>query len=442
MAAPTNLDFDVATPIVGFPASITQDVHDAGVTYTVYYSFVAPVTGLLSVFAFGGTGGSGYRPSILAYQGPDSSPSFLTSGGRNIPLQLQVAIGTQYFLRLTTSSGDPTPAILTLTLEFLTPAPVPIGSLLVNDDTEDFPAIALSATTDDTVLASFPDVVAGEAGDALDTGVMAFSDEYNDRLVVYTPDFTVLSSIDTSALGTPYIRTVNGTKFYVAFDGAGDVTVRDLLDTGSFGAVSLTLTGATSIKGIAANDAETILYYATAPLAQPIQRWDLVNNVALADLVAGVASLRIVDILCLPDDSIVALYVRAGSGVEEVRRYDPAGVLLTTITFSSQLPVPRLAFSVYRATFWVMSHEAGVGVYTNYALDGTVLTQVRHAAFENGAYSGAETASPPLFGASESCPLVLVRDAAPLPEEIVPTESTGGGLPMNPTGATAGCTTC
>lgn len=445
--APTNIAFASATNIPSFPATISQDVRCAPTTYTVYYEFTAPATGLIHIFAFSGTVASDYQPQLSAYLGPAGGPTQLVFGADNRPIQLQVVSGQQYFLEINTNAGDPTPANLALTAQYLVQSPIAVGDLIVNDDTEGFPVIILSPTTDNTVRASIAGIVAGEAGDALDSNIMAFSDEWNGLLVTYSPTFTIINAIDVNALGIPFIRAMNGTKFYVGFDAAaGDVTVRDLLATGFFGAVNITLTGNTSIKGIAPNNDETILYFANVTSGAAIKRWDLIGNVAMADFVAGTASHLVVDILVLEDDSIVFnLVTLAGAGF--IRRYNAAGTLLTEIPFTTELPaftLPRLAFSSDRATFWQMTHGLGVGIYTNYAVDGTVIVEVEHPEYETGAYTGAETATPPLFGASFSCPLVVARgSSAPEPEPepepgpVEATECPGGGM-MLPEGTPAG----
>jgi hypothetical protein len=99
-----------------------------------------------------------------------------------------------------------------------------------------------------------------------------------------------------------------------------------------------------------------------------------------------------------------------------------------------------------------MSHGTGVGIYTNYGLTGTVLAVVTHAEYETGAYTGVETDVPPLFGASFSCPLVVVRGAAPEPPDPpeppeppppIATTCPGGGLPIYPGSVNGnGCVQC
>jgi hypothetical protein len=632
MPAPENTSFDTARTIASFPASFTQDVRDGATTYTVYYRFVAPQTGLLHLFGFGGTVGSGYQPQTLVYQsttdggfpstpvidaftranenplaapwatmdywwgtplrllsnavansdgsspsysgayhtgisngpdleayltvaalptvecgldlfvygvalpgptttfellvfatgqitfklyvddvldtllfditrapltpgdviglrrlgttwtlwlngalitsvvstrfleplglgigveessgvttgrlttvgGGDSRPTLLISGDDNRPVQIQVTAGQEYFLCFD-RAGNPTPALLTVTAQYLAAQAVLPGDLLVNDDTGGFPLIVASPSTDYLVKRSVPTVVAGEAGDALDSGIMAFEDRTLPQIVTYDANFTVIHAQDTTGLGLAYIRTMNGTKFYVGFDGTGDVRVRDLLATGFFGAVDFTLPGVTSLRGIAANNDETILYFSTDIGNAPVRRWDLVNGVELSVLNAGLAAnYRAKDILVMPDGTIVVLYTFTGSSPITLRRYDSSGTILMqfTVTLSPGGTGTRLAYSGDRQTFWIMMPSTDDSVFQHYDLAGTLLSEVRHAPYNEGLYLGAQTTDPPLFGVSLSCPLVVMHGTA-VPPEPVPDGCVGGGLAMDAAGGGSGCT--
>lgn len=48
MPAPPNTTALTAIDLGAFPASLTQDVHDAGTTYTVWYRFTAPADGVVA----------------------------------------------------------------------------------------------------------------------------------------------------------------------------------------------------------------------------------------------------------------------------------------------------------------------------------------------------------------------------------------------------------
>ncbi len=421
---PSNSSFATAIEIPSFPYDTTQNVADGGVNYTVYYKFTAPADGLVFFFGVAATLDGGYTVRTNGYLGPAGSPTGLVFGEDSRPIQMQVTSGLEYFLEFEKRNDIPI-AVLALSTEFLAQQAVLPGYFIINDDTDGFPAVIVSPDTNDTALASFANIVAGEAGDALDNNVMAFSDEWNDGLVTYDEDFNVIATIDTSTLGTPFIRNMNGEKFYVAFDGTGAVRVRDLLDTGAFGAVDFLLDGNTHIRGVSANNDETILYFGNATLGTAVKRWDIVNDVALSNFVAGVGNEYIVDILVLADDTIVVLSNRlAGDNFTNyIRRYNAGGTLLTTFEYISQNPAntfPRLSHNHDRTNFWLMAHEEDTGAVANYGsgitkfiqydlTTGLQTTLIRQAQYEAGAYIGGISEDPPLFGVSFSCPFIVRR---------------------------------
>lgn len=432
---PSNTSFATAISIPSFPYDTTQDVSDGGVNYTVYYKFTAPSNGLIFFFGYGASLAGGYTVQTNAYLGPAGAPTGLIFGHDDRPIQLQVTSGQEYFLEFEKRNDLPL-AIISISGEFLAQQALQAGDFIINDDTDGFPAIVVSYGGSYSVVASFGGVVAGEAGDATDDNIMAFSDEWNNTLVIYDADFNELNSLDTTSLGTPFIRTMNGEKFYVGFDpAAGDVRVRDVLDDGTFGAVDFYLDSNTSIRGIAPNNDETILYFANSAHSSAVKRWDIVNDLPLSNFVSGFANEYVVDILVLSDDSIVILYNRlAGDAFTNyIRRYNAGGTLLTTFEYTSENPAntfPRLSFNADRSNFWLMAHEDsgtsvsyGSGITKIIQFDlatGLQTTLLRYAQYEAGAYTGPVSADPPQFGVSFSCPLITRRGNVPPPTDPDP----------------------
>jgi hypothetical protein len=294
---------------------------------------------------------------------------------------------------------------------------VPVGSLAVNDDTDGFPLALLDAAVDQSVLYFVQSIAAGEAGDILPTGVLLVENvQVADQLTLYSATYAVLATI--SAPQTTCVTTNRVDAFYILKGGLGltHATVRHVSNTGVLGA-AWTLTGNVGVLGIAVDPTETVLYFIKSGAGPAIKRWDLVNDIALPDLVAlGTVALA-KDLLCLTDGSVLVLSRNAS--VQNVRRYDDTGALLTTypLTFAlSSSGGDRLAHDVTDANFWVQQKDANVvGTFTRFRVsDAAVLATRTFNFYEGGAYQGAQTATPAAnFGPSFSCPFWVTRVAFP-----------------------------
>src|SRR5688572_21432645 len=179
MPVPINLTALLATDLGAFPADVDQTVDDSGTTYTVWYKFTAAETGVISVWGHGQYGATSYEPTCAVFEGPASAPvAYMSMSAVNEPMYFPVTGGTEYFLRLTPNSGNPTPADLTIEAEaHSNTSPVPIGSIGINDDDSDTGFLVglavLSETVDYTVLYYRIGTFApGEQGDILPSGVL------------------------------------------------------------------------------------------------------------------------------------------------------------------------------------------------------------------------------------------------------------------------------
>src|SRR5262245_20956150 len=148
MPAPSNTSFTNATDLGTLPASVSQNVHDSGTTYTVYYKLTAPTGAkVVSVFGFGDL--TTYKPSTSVYHGAlPTPPSWLNiAGGQNVPIQFPVDEGEVYYLKFTKNGTNPNPAQLTITAQVAPDASsFPDGAIVVNDDTVGLPLAVLSAS--------------------------------------------------------------------------------------------------------------------------------------------------------------------------------------------------------------------------------------------------------------------------------------------------------
>ena len=415
MAAPVNQTALTAIDVGTLPASISQDVRDAGTTYTVWYKYTA-VTGdtVIGIFGYGGAGS--YFPDTNVFIGPAAAPvAYLVSSANNIPIQIPVTVGETYYFEFAQFGGDP--AILTLEIEQAPDTTVPIGSIFVNDDTVDFPVALISGTTDNTVLKFVTPFPNGEGGDVLPAGNILIDDIENSEIKLYNYQLVLQQTLSIASSDSKIRACIGGNKFYVGI-GTNPVTVKTVSYSGVFGGTTFTLTANTTIKGIAANEDETILYFSNNTGGGALKQWNLLTDTAMSDLVAGVGTRRIGDILVLTDGAIIFLTF---DGVRDtnVFHYNAAGVLQTTYPFGTGRisTIPRLAYAIDNPnSFWIWYHPIGTNGLSRFdnikVSDGSVLSSVDHIEYEGGKYQGDVTATPiGRFGISFSCPFFLMRVA-------------------------------
>lgn len=451
MPVPSNTTAATATVIPSLPYSVTQDVYDAGTTYEVWFSYTPSQDELISVFGFGSIGGTPYYPRLTVRLPPSGSPGFYEPAvlAVNKPAQLPMTAGVQVYFRFTNLPGTAgPPAVLTLEVEALAPVAAPIGSIVVNDDNPDFPAVIINTSGD--VVNYINPVASGEAGDVLDNGKMCFHDQYDSFIGIYTNQgvlITQLTGIDVPSLGG-MIRTCQGTQrwWYGTLSGTTG-TVRYFTEDSSQGTAH-TITGLTlGLKCLAASNDETVLYYVSSTSVggeKQIRRWNLTTDTAMSDLVAEVTDHFTFDILVLSDDTIIASYIKTTATINiECRRYDAAGTLLNTYAFGSDhvFPngtIPRLAYGLDATSFWFWTHRDGANEFISRfeeirVSDGTVLQTVLSREYELGVYEGAITATPDaLFGNSYSCPFIVTRASiGPEPPDPTPSNEDYNG-PIGP----------
>jgi hypothetical protein len=422
MPAPTNISAATAIDIGSLPASVSQDVHDAGTTYTVWYKYTAAVgEKIIGLFAFGDF--TGYKPETVVYS--DAGVTILTATGlgEERPVQFPVTPGNTYWLQFITNSATITPAILSIEMETGPNEAVPVGSIIINDDTENYPLMFLSAVDGDNfnVLNSLNPFPAGEAADILANGVSLWADAWNGELELYDSDFNLITTLPIDISFQTTIRINRGQQlFYVANDVGATIDVLAIDDTGA--TVNSWTLSSTSIRGLAANLAGTILYYVLGTTSTVVKRWDLTLDVAMSDLAAGVTNYFAADMLVLDDDSIIVLFFNSGLGNFIIKRYDATGAVLNTYTTTDTafpaFTFPRLAYAIDGTSFWVMFHPdlfPGTGDrYSRFqnwrASDGVVLASVDYLEYELGVSQESPTPTPTArFGNSFSCPFIIAQ---------------------------------
>lgn len=431
MAAPTNTSPAAATDLGTLPASLTQTVDDAGTTYTVWYRYTATDDDVaLGLFGYGDLSVYKVRTQIydnVAATGADLIVDTGGGGGANRPVQFAVTPGTTYYAKFTPNAGNPSPALLTLSVESFAQQSVPVGSIAVNDDAQGYPLVMVSAAGE--VIRFLQPFPSGEAGDVLDDGTFLASDLYDDNLTIYDNQLNVVvatpvDGINIASFGG-VVRTCQGTqRWWYAYDDAGSYKVRFIEADGTQGTPHVLGAVTGGVGAIAVNNDETILYYApaTGVSTSAIKRFDLVTDLPLSDLAAHTAGYAVFDILIHSDDSILASRVKSSATADVlVRRYDAAGSTLNTYSFGSAYvfpdgTFPRLAYAIDQPnSFWIWTHpdgaDEGVSRFQNIKVsDGSTLATVEVPEYEGGVYVPAVSLTPlARYGVSFSCPFWITR---------------------------------
>src|SRR5438128_4060864 len=351
------------------------------------------------------------------------------------PFQVALAAGMAYYLRVS-GSGAGVPHAYTISVYAGPTASAPAGSLFVSDDTAGFPLAILSGS-DGTVLRFVSPFPAGESADVIATGAhqgrILVYDKSTAHLVLYDPQFTVLTDIAYRSLAdlsdhTFSIRTNRAiSTFYVSDPkdtGHGNKqTVTTVSSAGVLGPTTWVLPnqGPLIDGGLAPSLDETILYVVNSANtnAAPVNRWDLVNNVALSDLVAGIVGYSTYEILVLADGTLVVMYQNnTSANAPMAQHYAANGTTLNTYTFTGSASFDtRLASAPDDpVSFWAWTKLAtgtGLSRFTNVQVsDGAVLTTFDALQYQRGVYNtsvGTNLNPQPRFGHSESCPFLITR---------------------------------
>lgn len=412
MSAPTNVSAETATALAAAPSSATQTVDESGTTYTVWYRYTAqPTDVVISLFGFGDL--TTYTPTTTVWIGPAASPvAYLGGvGGVNKPCQFPVDSGVTYYFKVQPNGGNPSPASLTISVQASPVNIVPAGSLFVNDDTTGFPAMTVDASSG-AVNGAVRAIVAGETGDLSNDGsVVLLNNDDGAALTVYTGGLALTGTLAFNADRGVRLNPTSNT-FYVAHGATHAVTT--VTSAGVLGGTTWTVTGQNG--PVAANTTDTILAYSKGGSGAAVSRWDLVNNVALTDLVAGITGYFIADILTAASGGFTVLYYKGTATTDAmVKHYSSTGTVLSTLALGTQgANTPKLAYAdTSLETYWVWFHAltpAGFSTFKRVRQsDNTILTTLTVPEYEDGVYKPAASATPTRFGVSQSCPFVMLR---------------------------------
>ncbi len=445
-AAPSNTTSGTAIDITSLPYTNIQNVHDAGTTYDVWYKYTADFDGVISVWGFGDL--VGYSPGYTIYS-PNASTVYFDMDSavsdKNRPLYIPVQDGVTYYFWFWNSTGDPSPANLTVSVEAAPDDDAETGDFITNyevDNDYEFPLAVLDGTNDYTAIRyeqmSSPaggvrgndGLPHGTQGAILDNGNFIYADEQYLKVKIYDKDFNLVSNI-TDYVGTNTSFAIGVSrelqKFYIAHKPVSGLNPFHVDERSSDGTETdtWTLTGITSLAHIAVNADASILYYNQGGTSA-IKRWDLVNDIALSDLVADTAGHRIEDLLYLEDDTLLALWHEEGTTPRDVKvkRYNTTGTVLNTYDFGdtwrSEFNPPRIGFALDSPdSFWIVLKPESAyqqSIFRNILIsDGSTIDEVTHVNYLFGKYIGSATATPEgLFGPEKSFPvLVMPQDSTP-----------------------------
>lgn len=424
MSAPTNTSAATAIAIPGLPFSTSQRVDYAGTTYTVWYVYSGTNLALhIGVFGFGDL--TVYKPTVTLWIGtPDNLTELLGGiGGQNIPIQAPLNSNQAIYLKIEPNSGNPSPANLTLSVEAAPVSDVPVGGLLVPDDTDGFPALSVGSS-DGGALRFFP-LAAGETGDLLSNGnLIVIGDNTTNLATLYTSQLQKIGTLPFNADSLVRLNPVSQT-FYIGFEPSAPAhaEVTTITSAGVLGPTVWTLAATGLTCGAPAAD-DTKLYYSAGGISPAVKVWNLATDTAGSDLVAAISGYFIDDMLTVPDGTLLVMYRQAGQPVL-VKHYAADGSTIRTVTLGTAGGGGcKLAYAVDPATFWAWTHSvaptSGFSIFTNINISsGATVTTFQVPEFEDGAYQAAASSTPGArFGPSFSCPLLVLRQ--PIPANTTP----------------------
>lgn len=379
------------------------------------------------------------KPTATIWTGTPSALVHLTdtvdiNNASNVPYSVPITPGTTYFWEVVNAgvdvSGNPDLIFSSVAQPVLD---IARGDILVNDETFGFPVAAVDSATG--AVKRHKVFSAGESVDTQPDGTMlAEAIDINGDpigLQIWDANFTLLTTVAypanfhsvvfhivTSALGGWFISAKGADTTHT--------TVTKMASDGTLGTTwTLTHSASANPVGIGVAPDESVLYYAITGTANvPVQRWDLVNDIAMTDLTAGIATYNVLqDIVVLSDGTVVVGHKKTTvTRDSNVHAYSAAGALLHTYAFGTPA-INRMCRALDDPTsFWVWLYPIptpsdGLNRYVNVVVsDGSFATDFTVAQYERGNYAAAASATPSArFGPSFSCPMWIYPTTAPIP---------------------------
>lgn len=298
-----------------------------------------------------------------------------------------------------------------------------------------------------------PDIVLSENGVVADNGVFVLSDKEvgsptENQPVIYDTDFSLIAAVTGATLpqssggeGQVPVAT-DGTNFYCAQAQSGlgpGILVSKFDQTGAV-LDQWTLpvpAGWTKPYWIAVSRDGAVLYYSTEDATgEPIKRWDLTLDAAMADFLTAPAGTVIRDLYILRDGTLIFIVLAATLADSEVRRYTAVGVLSNTYTFADPYSAPTGSAELHHIApaqddpdhfaVWFQQENALSSSYRDYVFlrvttatgaTSNILAQDTVLDIEDALLvpEPDEDVSATYFGAAKSCPLMALGARAVIP---------------------------
>jgi hypothetical protein len=376
-----------------------------------FWAYSADLTFYTEVSVYDGSAG----PSDLTDLNGISNP---WTGGTNLPMQMALGDATAVYFKVVPQAPGGT---LIVDLVDGPEEGASGGEILICDDTPGYPLVILDAL-DGHARGLVTPFAAGEAGDALATGLVAFYDFDTTSVFVYdSTDWSTVAVVTPTGSGDRLLRTNRQLdRCYVLSHDTGTVKIQYIDNTGALDATVSTGSRTGTVTGLATDPTGQFAYYAQFNGA--IRVLSLSDSVQQPDLVAypGDGSFSW-DILVLSNGDLLVMRYRHGITGVVVHRYADNGVELQTYDFgdtwtSPAGSPPRMAYDPAEpdSYFWVFLHPddpRGYATFQKVTIDtGVVVRDFTRPEFEMGVWDADETLTPDdRFGNSFSCPLVLLQ---------------------------------
>lgn len=452
---PTNDTPATATVITTLPFTVTEDpTGGADSTYTpscggvktpLWYVYTPPAGVTAVGFEFDTVDpGADYEPILSCWFG--AVPSLTQwidqcfTWSNPSKGQINVTPGEAIYFQITDDGAGPPGTSLIFSVLAAPDEAQVVGDLFVSNDTSNFPAALISASGDLKAIIGF---AAFEMADTLPDGTICANTENtqvtgDDRVyavTIYNPDLSVRFQstslvVDPQTAISP-VRSDRNATFYVSrVDQTFPVVTRTSIITvnsmGVQGPTTWTLpSNADAMSAMAPLRDGSILFYGVSTSGtSTIFQYDLVNSAALPNLVASLGGTSAIgrDMFVLADGTLlVVLRLDNTNTGWRVRRYNSStGVVLNTYVVGTSIgSSPRIDLGLDDPdSFWLMSFPDG---------DHTQFRQIEIATgtelvdFTLEQQDATDTTGP-MFGPSQSCPLIVLLSSTPEPPDLEATE--------------------
>lgn len=360
--------------------------------------------------------------------------------------QINVVPGETYYFLFTDGGGVDDPGSdLEISFEVAPSDTASAGTFVVSNDTSGFPTAFIDRNTGAILrIMGWP---AFEMSELLPNGTLGIVaerllDAMADRIEIRDAQLQLVHTVQGGTLPATFdpispLSSDGVDTFYLLLnDGMGNPSIYQI---GADGAVGSTIWNILSAlqpnaqppSGVAISPDETIAYFlyktTLGTRGLRIGRWDLINDVALSQLnVTLLVNENVGRDLLLIDGFLYAVYQGPGGTADHfIRKYDATtGVIVTTFgPFTSFGSVPRITRDFVSGQIVLMHWPDGVDEGDNTymrMIRTSDMTQVG-AAVQTLLKQAFETGEP-MYGPSQSCPLIVLLN------EVVPPEPPAAGI--------------